>query len=142
METRQSGGDGNDGEPLAAGNSHSVDVCSDHFYKFPSNKISAERLSSSQPLNCRDLIGQHGDEEPIYAVEFFNDGSLFVSGGRDGRVLLWPTSEAVDEKCKPKPTEMETEHEDAIWCLAISPDNPRIFSGGFDNNLLLHDAET
>ena len=139
MESRQSGGDGDDGEPLAAGNSRSIR--SDNFYKFPSNKISAERLSSSQPLNCRDLIGHHG-KGSIDVVEFSDDGSLFVSGGRDGRVLLWPTSKAVDEKWKPKPTEMETKQEDYIWCLSISPDNRRIFSGGFDCKLLIHNAET
>ena len=120
----QSSGDGDDGEHLAAGNSRS-DVCiSDKFYKFPSKKISAERLSSSQPLNCRDLIVHHGDGEAkaINVVEFSIDGSLFVSGGADGRVLLWPISKAVDENWKPRATEMETEHDYSIWCLAISPD--------------------
>ena len=140
LENRQSGGDGDDGEPLAAGNSRS-DVCSDNFYKFPSNKISAERLSSSQPLNCRDLVGQHS-ERGVNVVEFSDDESLFVSGGRDGRVLLWPTSEAVDEKWDPEPTEMKTKHDYSIWCLAISPDNRRIFSGSGDNKLLIHDVKT
>ena len=142
METRQSGGDGDDGGPLAVGNSRSI--CSDKFYKFPSNKISAERLSSSQPLNCRGLIGHHGDGEAkaINVLEFSNDRSLFVSGGDDGRVLLWPTSKKVDEKWKPKPTEMETKHQNPIYCLAINPDNRRIFSGSRDRKLLLHDVET
>ena len=123
-------GDGDEGKPLAAGNSRSIR--SGKFYKFPSNKISAERLSSSQPLNCRDLIGHHGDDEGINVVEFSNDGSLFVSGGDGGRILLWPTSKAVDKNWKPKPTAIETEHEKPIWCLAISPDNRRIFIGGSD----------
>ena len=139
FETRQSGGDGADGEPLAADNLRSIH--SDKFYKFPSNKISAERLSSSQPLNCRDLIGHHG-KGSIDVVEFSDDGSLFVSGGRDGRVLLWPTSKAVDEKWDPEPTEMKTKHDYSIWCLAISPDNRRIFSGSGDNKLLIHDVKT
>ena len=135
----QSSKDGAEGEPLAAGNSHSI--CSGNVYKFPSNKISAERLSSSQLLNCKDLIGHHGDEE-INVTEFSDDGSLFVSGGGDGRVLLWPTSKAVDEKWKPEPTAIETTHSNSVYCLAISPDNRRIFSGSHDRNLLIHDAET
>ena len=140
FETRQSGGDGADGEPLAADNLRSIR--SDKFYKFPSNKISAERLSSSQPLHCRDLVGQHGDEEPINVVEFSDNGSLFVSGGADGRILLWPTSKAVDENWNPEPTEMKTKHKEYICCLAISPDNRRIFSGSGDNKLLIHDVQT
>ena len=76
-------------------------------------------------------------------VEFSDDGSLFVSGGDDdGRVLMWPTSKAVDLKWKPEATEMETKHEDYIWCMAMSSDNQRIFSGGRDSKVLIHDADT
>ena len=102
----------------------------------------SDYYSSSQPLNCRDLIGHHGDDEGINVVEFSNDGSLFVSGGDGGRILLWPTSKAVDKNWKPKPTAIETEHEKPIWCLAISPDNRRIFSGSRDNKLLIQDVQT
>ena len=31
---------------------------------------------------------------------------------------------------------METEDDGAIWCLALSPDNERIFSGGGNNGKL------
>jgi WD40 repeat protein len=69
---------------------------------------------------------------------------LFVSGGNDGRLLLWPTNKAVDEKWTPNPTEMNTKLEDSevVLCLAASPDNKRIFSGGSDDNLTIHDANT
>ena len=145
FETRQSGGDGADGEPLAADNLRSIR--SEKFYKFPSNKISAERLSSSQPLNCRDLIGHHG-KGSIDVVEFSDDGSLFASGGEDGRVLLWPTNKAIDLEWIPEPTAMETvvtadeEVYPSVLCLTVSPDNQRIFSGSRDNNLLIHDSIT
>ena len=102
--------------------------------------LSVERLSSSQPLRCRDLTGYHGDKRGVYAVEFSDDGTLFASGGYDGRVLLWPTSRALDEKWTPSPTAMETEHNRLIWCLAMSPDNERLFSG--DNTILIHSINT
>ena len=104
--------------------------------------LSVERLSSSQPLRCRDLTGYHGDKGGVYAVEFSDDGSLFASGGYDDRVLLWSTSKSVDEKCTPNPTAMETKHDSAIWCLAMSPDNERLFSGGLDGKLLVHSTNT
>ena len=116
-------------------------VAMENCYQFPSNKISVEQLSSLQPLNCRDLNGQHS-EQGVNVVEFSDDGSLFVSGGDDdGRVLLWPTNKAIDLKWKPQATEMEIKHEDYIWYLALSTDNMRIFSGCRDSKVLIHNAE-
>ena len=111
-------------------------------YKFPLiGGISVDRLSSSQPLQCRDLIGHRGGQG-VSVFEFSDDGSLFASGGDDGRVLLWPTSEALEEEWTPNPTAMETEHKVATWCLAISHDNQRLFSGGLDRKLLIHNVNT
>jgi len=104
--------------------------------------LSVERLSSSQPLRCRDLTGYHGDKGGVNAIEFSDDGSLFASGGYDGRVLLWSTSRALDGKWTPKPTEMETKHNRLICCLAITPDNERLFSGGLDEQILIYNIST
>jgi len=115
---------------------------SSFVYKFPPNKISFDRLSSLKPLCCRYLSDYH-DNETVSSIEFSDDSSLFVSGGGDGRVLLWPTNKAVDEKWTPNPTEMNTKHENsAVYCLAVSPDNKHIFSGGFNKRITIHDAET
>ena len=117
------------------------------YWKFPSSLISAERLSSSQPLRCRGLYVHHNGRA-VNVVEFSDDSSLFVSGGRDGRVLLWPTNKATDDKWTPKPIAMDTvvtadeEVHPSVLCLSMSPDNRRIFSGRRDNNLLIHDANT
>ena len=92
METEKSG------DRAPTGNSSRLFRSSFYnFHPFDSG-LSVERLSSSQSLNCRDLIGHHGDEGAVNSVEFSDDGSLFTSGGSDGRVLLWPTSKALDEK--------------------------------------------
>ena len=102
--------------------------------------ISAE-VFSSQDLHCRDLIGHHSKKE-VTVVEFSEDGSFFVSGGKDGGVLLWPTSKAIDDQWTPNPTVMKAKHHYKVICLALSSDNKRIFSGGKDNLLLIHDVET
>ena len=83
-------------------------------------------------------------------VEFSDDSSLFVSGGDDGRVLLWPTNKAIDLEWIPEPIAMETvaaiaddeEDKPSVLCLAVSPDNQRIFSGSDGNKLSSNDSIT
>ena len=74
-------------------------------YKFSSDKISEESISSSHPLRCRDLTDHHRDDGANIG-EFSDDSSLFISGGQDGRVLLWSTTKTADENWTPEPTEM------------------------------------
>ena len=111
------------------------------FYNFPSIVISAEQMYSSQPLRSHAISGQHSTKG-VNVIEFSDDGSFFVSGGDDGRVLLWSTDRAMDEHWKPKATEMGSKHKNYIFCLAVSPDNNRIYSGGKDDNAFIHDAKT
>lgn len=118
---------------------------SSNFYNFSSiTEISASRVSSSKPFHSRDLIGEHGDKTEVGSVEFSDDGSFFVSGGADGRVLLWSTDSALSPKCNPKATAMDARHNPGgdILGLSISPDNNRIFSGADDDKLFVHDAKT
>ena len=113
------------------------------FYKFPSNGISAESLSSSaQSLRSRDLIGHGG--ETVNTVEFSDDGLWFVSSGDDGLMLLWPTDNVLNDQCTPEPIEIEIDpkHGRYIMDLAMSPGNGRIFSCGRNKKLLIHDANT
>jgi WD40 repeat protein len=60
------------------------------FYNFSySDKLlSDERFASSKPLHCTNLPGYHGDGKSVNAIEFSDDGSFFVSGGKDNTVLL------------------------------------------------------
>lgn len=75
-------------------------------------------------------------------MEFSDDGSWLVSGDDDGQVLLWPTNKALDDLWTPIPTEMDTEHDDGILCLAVSPNNDQIFSCGYVKKLLINDVKT
>ena len=40
------------------------------------------------------------------------------------------------------PIDMESKHNEAALCLAIAPDNSRLYSGGLDGNILVHDIQT
>ena len=63
----------------------------------------------------------------ITAINLSVDGLYFVSGGDDGRVLMWPTNQVISgEAFDPNPMEMETKHGFEICCLALSLDNERI----------------
>ena len=107
-----------------------------------SNKITTELLSFSKPLTSRDLLGQHSNSS-VKIIEFSDDGSLFVSGGEDGRVLLWQTDKVRKTKWTPNPTSIDTQYGGYVNCLAVSPDNKRVFSsGGWDQKLLIHDIRT
>ena len=71
----------------------------------------------------------------VYTIAFSDDGSWFVLGGQDGRILLWPTNKAIDVQWKPAPTEMESQHENFIYCLALSCYfNKLNFSGAYDKS--------
>ena len=115
------------------------------YYKFPSARISFEPFFSSQPLRCRNLVGYHSDGA-VNVVEFSDDGSYFVFGGGDGRVLLWPTIKAADEKWTPESTEIQisddVDDDNAVFCLAMSPDNRHIFRGGQNKKLSIYDVNT
>ena len=111
------------------------------FYNFPSNKISFDRLSSSSqaPLHSRDLSGQHDGK--VNVLEFADDSSLFASAGFDGRVLLWPTSEAADNKLTPKPIEIVNKNGKVTRCMALNADNERLFTGNVNNHINVFDIK-
>ena len=116
------------------------------FYWFPYAGISAERFASAQPLACRELNPSLHSHGRVTSIQFSEDGSFFLTDGEKGRVLLWPTNEVINgERIAPKihGISMETKHaQNSIECLALSPDNERIFSSGNDKNLFFHDAIT
>ena len=52
-----------------------------------------------------------------------------VSGGEDKTIRFWSLNQG---RGGWDSTAMQTRHEERILCLAFSPDNQRIFSGGWD----------
>ena len=105
---------------------------------FVSNSFSARRrqIESSQLFRYQELSG-HTKE--IYSIEFSDDGTQLISAGADKTVRLWSFNQ---DRGEWNSTAVETKHEDTICCLAFSPDNQRIFSGGFDKKIFIHDINT
>ncbi|XP_015788187.1 DDB1- and CUL4-associated factor 5-like [Tetranychus urticae] len=95
------------------------------------------RYRKATGLYSKDLYAHYGC---INAIEFSNNGQLMVSGGDDRRVLLWNVEKALSDK--DKPIVMKAEHTSNIFCLGLDSDNRHIFSGGNDEQVIIHDVET
>lgn len=77
----------------------------------------------------------------VNAIEFANNGGEWiVSGGDDRRVLLWNTEKALSGIGNP--ISMKGEHNSNIFCLAFDNENKKIFSGGNDELVQVHDIES
>ncbi|KAL0969431.1 hypothetical protein UPYG_G00227300 [Umbra pygmaea] len=96
------------------------------------------RLVGCTSLYKKDLLGHFGC---VNAIEFSNNGGDYlVSGGDDRRVLLWNMEKALHARCA-KPLKLKGEHLSNIFCLAFDSTNKRVFSGGNDEQVILHDVE-
>ena len=99
-------------------------------------------VRQSRFFMCRDLVGHTHN---ILSLEFSTDGSFIVSGGCDNTVRLWSlSSNDATEKTKSTTSvhQMKTKHESTVYCVVISSDSSRIFSGGLDSKLFVHGAST
>lgn len=63
-----------------------------------------------------------------------------ISGGDDKRILLWSLAGAIYDHGMP--ISMRTNHGSNIFCLTFDSHNERIFSGGNDDQVLIHDVYT
>ncbi|KAM4663838.1 DDB1- and CUL4-associated factor 5 [Discoglossus pictus] len=96
------------------------------------------RLGACSNLYRKDLLGHYGC---VNAIEFSNrGGNMLVSGGDDRRVLLWHMEEAIHSRAQP--IQLRGEHHSNIFCLAFNSANTRVFSGGNDEQVILHDVES
>ena len=105
------------------------------------NCFAATRQHQSRFFKCHDLIG----DTLIFAMKFSTDGSYIVSGGGDKTVRLWSLCDVDNEETQGTTSvhQMKAKHKSGVCCVAISPDNSRIFSSGdFDSKLFVHDART
>jgi len=84
-----------------------------------------------------DLVSHY---ECVNALEFSGSGDWLVSGGDDRRILLWNVDEAVDGQGFK--AVMEAEHRSNIFCLGLDHGFTRIYSGGNDDQVIVHDIQT
>ncbi|CAB1420154.1 unnamed protein product [Pleuronectes platessa] len=95
------------------------------------------RLSGCTSLFKKDMLGHFGC---VNAIEFSNNGGEWlVSGGDDRRVLLWHMEQSLHARSKP--VKLKGEHLSNIFCLAFDSSNHKVFSGGNDEQVILHDVE-
>ncbi|XP_072313504.1 DDB1- and CUL4-associated factor 5 [Eucyclogobius newberryi] len=95
------------------------------------------RMAGCTSLFKRDMLGHFGC---VNAIEFSNNGGEWlVSGGDDRRVLLWHMEKAIHTRSKP--VTLKGEHLSNIFCLAFDSTNKKVFSGGNDEQVILHDVE-
>ncbi|XP_012672574.1 DDB1- and CUL4-associated factor 5 [Clupea harengus] len=95
------------------------------------------RLGGCTSLFKKDLLGHFGC---VNAIEFSNNGGdWLVSGGDDRRVLLWDMEKSIHSRAKP--IKLKGEHLSNIFCLAFDSTNKKVFSGGNDEQVILHDVE-
>ncbi|KAL0869020.1 hypothetical protein ABMA27_007339 [Loxostege sticticalis] len=96
-----------------------------------------KRLNAAKNLYRRDLVCHFGC---VNAIEFSSNGELLVSGGDDRRVMLWQFGQALLDHGKPEA--MKAVHQSNIFCLGITNDNQKIYSGGNDDIVIVHDVES
>ncbi|XP_026314995.1 DDB1- and CUL4-associated factor 5 isoform X2 [Hyposmocoma kahamanoa] len=96
-----------------------------------------KRLNAARNLYRRDLVCHFGC---VNAIEFSSNGELLVSGGDDRRVMLWHFGQAILDHGKPEV--MKALHQSNIFCLGITNDNQKIYSGGNDDIVIVHDLES
>uniref|UniRef100_A0AAQ4RAB1 Ddb1 and cul4 associated factor 5 n=1 Tax=Gasterosteus aculeatus aculeatus TaxID=481459 RepID=A0AAQ4RAB1_GASAC len=95
------------------------------------------RMAGCTSLYKKDMLGHFGC---VNAIEFSNNGGEWlVSGGDDRRVLLWNMEQAIHARSKP--LKLKGEHLSNIFCLAFDSTNKKVFSGGNDEQVILHDVE-
>ncbi|XP_059053238.1 uncharacterized protein LOC131847638 isoform X2 [Achroia grisella] len=95
------------------------------------------RLNAAKNLYRRDLVCHFGC---VNAIEFSNNGELLVSGGDDRRIMLWQFGQAILNRGKPEA--MKAMHQSNIFCLGITSDSQKIYSGGNDDIVIVHDLES
>jgi WD40 repeat protein len=71
----------------------------------------------------------------VNCVAFSRDGCSVISGGDDGKIILWDVKMG-------KPIRTLEGHKGAVKCLAVSPDGTQLASGGADKTVRVWDLKT
>ncbi|XP_033639278.1 DDB1- and CUL4-associated factor 5-like [Asterias rubens] len=101
------------------------------------NRLFRDRVCKAKSLYNRNLVGHFGC---VNAIEFSNKGGQFLaSGGDDRRILLWNIQEALSLDSRFEV--MKGEHHSNVFSLAFDSQNTKLYSGGNDDQVLVHDIE-
>ena len=95
------------------------------------------RWSNANSFHSYDLVSHYGC---VNAIEFSHDGGYMVSAGDDRRVLLWNLQESLEGKGQVQC--MAAEHRSNVFCLDTDHALTKIYSGGNDEQVIVHDAKT
>jgi len=106
--------------------------------RYPNSQFLQSRLDNAHNLYSKDLRSHHSC---VNALEFSNrESDHFASGGDDKRVLIW----SIDRdllSTRSQPHVLKNQHHSNIFTLAWDHENRRVFSGGNDHQVLVHDLE-
>ena len=72
--------------------------------------------------------------------KFIESSSFLPTAGDDRRILLWNFGESVCDTMNKGPAVMEAEHSSNVFCLALNSNSTQIFSGGNDEQVIIHDT--
>ena len=97
-----------------------------------------QQYRNKKSLHSLDLKAHFGC---VNALSFSKCGQFLASGGDDKRILLWDVSQAIDRPNKAKNV-MKAKHESNVFCIDFDCQNEKLFSGGNDEKLLIHDLKT
>lgn len=101
------------------------------------SELFSNRLKAAKNLYRKDLLCHFGC---VNAIEFSSNGEILVSGGDDRRVMVWKFGHAILDHGKPH--SLKAVHQSNIFCIGITNDNKKIYSGGNDDIVIVHDVES
>ena len=130
-------------ETSAGSSSREQDRLRDSREAFVANCFSVQRKQSdvTSSFHCQELC----QPDSVITVEISHDGTLLASGGHNKIVRLWPIRSQADIENPRNASvsiEMKKKHLNSVACLTFVQDNSRLFSGGLDGKIFIHDVQT
>ena len=112
-----------------------------------------ENCFETGQLVCKELEVTREHPHLLYSMELSKDETFFITGGDDQRnekILMWSVKDLFGNQDEDglKPTAViqnawydTAEHANCILSVAISPDNCRVFGGGYSKRVLIYDLQ-
>jgi WD repeat-containing protein 22 len=101
----------------------------------------SSRLAYAHSLFHKDLKGHFSC---VNAIEFSKrDQAHLISAGDDKRILVWSLHDHVlSPQQLPSYSRMNSQHNSNVLTLAWDNEDQRVFSGGNDHAVIVHQVET